>query len=364
MGTNPAPILATVKMWKLEKLSVYVDLRITLPTYSRFYDDLNGVTSNRRRAQQLCNLIEQQDVDNLIKLTVDSPASQDDYVPFLNTEIKINSEGQVNSRLFRKPQKKLLTLHYNSHHTSRTKIATAESMYNTAEAISSDNDNKEYSRQMIDGLLLNNGYTSRVLENIKKRRKRKNKSSNQKKDGVILKLPYLNEATSRKYKDAVKQSGLPIKIVEKPGRKLKDLLTDSRPLDKSTCTTNNCRTCSALTEGNCTTTNAVYQITCQVDNCQERYGGETYRPLNCRFDEHFRSAANPIAKSYEDKPLAKHYREKHPLHTGPPKLKLQIIDRGTSLVNRKIKEAKFLVKNKPTLNDKSELNNLTQFLVE
>ena len=39
MGTNPAPILATVKMWKLEKLSVYVDLRITLPTYSRFYDD-------------------------------------------------------------------------------------------------------------------------------------------------------------------------------------------------------------------------------------------------------------------------------------------------------------------------------------
>ena len=136
---------------------------------------------------------------------------------------------------------------------------------------------------MIDGLLLNNGYTSRVLKNIKKRRKQKNKSSNQKKDGVILKLPYLNEATSRKYKDAVKQSGLPIKIVEKPGRKLKDLLTDSRPLDKSTCTTNNCRTCSALTEGNCTTTNAVYQITCQVDNCEERYGGETYRPLNCSF---------------------------------------------------------------------------------
>ena len=78
----------------------------------------------------------------------------------------------------------------------------------------------------------------------------------------------------------------------------------------------------------------------------------------------FRCAANPTAKSYEDKPLAKRYREKYPLHTGPPKLKLQIIDRGTSLVNRKIKEAKFLVKNKPTLNDKSELNNLMQFLVE
>jgi hypothetical protein len=126
---------------------------------------------------------------------------------------------------------------------------------------------------MIDGLLLNNSNTSRVLEDIKKRRKRKKKSSNQKKDGVIFKLPYLNEATSLKYKDTVKQSGLPIRIVEKPGRKLKYLLTDSTPFDKSTCTTNNCRTCSSLTEGNCTTTNAVYQITWQVDNCQERYGG-------------------------------------------------------------------------------------------
>jgi hypothetical protein len=57
-------------------------------------------------------------------------------------------------------------------------------MYNTAEAIPSKNDSKEHSRQMIDGLLLNNGYTSRVLDNIKKRRERKKKSSNQKKDGV------------------------------------------------------------------------------------------------------------------------------------------------------------------------------------
>jgi len=40
------------------------------------------------------------------------------------------------------------------------------------------------------------------------------------------------------------------------------------------------------------------------------------------------------------------------------------VDRGTSLINRKIKEARFLVEKKPTLNDKTELNNLTQFLVE
>ena len=45
-------------------------------------------------------------------------------------------------------------------------------------------------------------------------------------------------------------------------------------------------------------------------------------------------------------------------------LKLEIVDKGSSLIDRKIKEAKFLVHNKPSLNDiESELNNLTQFLV-
>ena len=238
MGTNPAPILATVKMWKLERASVYVDLRITLPTYSRFYDDLNGTTSNSRKAQQLCNLIEQQDPDKLIKLTLDYPSSSEEYIPFLNTEVRIDNEGQIQSRLFRKPQKKLLTLHYYSHHTTRTKIATVESMYKTAEVVSSDPNNQQHSSKMVDTLLLNNGYPNRVIEAIKdkrKRRRKRHKTPTPSDNTAILKLPYINEATSRKFRDAVKHSGLPVKIVEKPGRRLKDLLTDSRPLDKGQC---------------------------------------------------------------------------------------------------------------------------------
>ena len=368
MGTNPAPILATVKMWKLERASVYVDLRITLPTYSRFYDDLNGTTSNSRKAQQLCNLIEQQDPDKLIKLTLDYPSSSEEYIPFLNTEVRIDNEGQIHSRLFRKPQKKPLTLHYYSHHTTRTKIATAESMYKTAEVVSSDPNNQQHSSKMVDTLLLNNGYPNRVIEAIKdkrKRRRKRHKTPTSSENTAILKLPFINEATSRKFRDAVKHSGLPVKIVEKPGRRLKDLLTDSRPLDKAKCSSKNCRTCASLSldNGDCMSRNTIYKITCTLDNCFETYGGETYRPLHHRFDEHYRSAANPTAKSYVDKPLAKHYREKHSNYNGKPQLKLEIVDKGSSLIDRKIKEAKFLVHNKPSLNDKSELNNLTQFLV-
>jgi hypothetical protein len=149
--------------------------------------------------------------------------------------------------------------------------------------------------------------------------------------------------------------------VEKPGRKLKDLLADSRSHERS-CSVSNCKTCSALIEGRCKAMNTVYQITCKVDNCEEQYGGEAYQPLRYSFDEHYRCAADPTRGSHKDKPLAKHYREKHPLHKGPPKLKLEIIEFGTSLVDRKIKGATFLRKNKPTLNDKSELIDMKKFL--
>ncbi|XP_063678526.1 uncharacterized protein LOC134814359 [Bolinopsis microptera] len=131
MGTNPCNYSSYC-----QDVKTGITFRLRKPedntahcTYSRFYDDLNGATTNKRKAQQLCNLIEQQDPDKLIKLTVDYSDNQNDFVPFLNTEIKIDSDGIVHSRLYRKPQKKPIILHYNSHHTTRTKNATVESMY-------------------------------------------------------------------------------------------------------------------------------------------------------------------------------------------------------------------------------------------
>ena len=66
--------------------------------------------------------------------------------------------------------------------------------------------------------------------------------------------------------------------------------------------------------------------------------------------------------SYAAKPWAKHYTEKHPQEE--PELSLEIMSKGTSLINRKIKEARFINKIKPQVNDKTELNQLQQFLVE
>ena len=81
-----------------------------------------------------------------------------------------------------------------------------------------------------------------------------------------------------------------------------------------------------------------------------------------RFLEHYRSAKNPTAVSYKDKPFAKHYNTHH-AGCKEPKLKLTIQEKASSTNNRKIKEARIILKNKSDLNDREEQVELKRFTV-
>ena len=186
----------------------------------------------------MCNLIEGEDPDHLIKLTVDYPRTRDQYTPFLNMEVKIDQDGCLNTRLYRKPQKKLLTLNAKSHHPNSVKEHTISSMYQTAASVSSDDTNCTHSERMIDELLLNNGYSNRVIEQIKKnKRKRKRKRLNTTEHLTTLKVPFLSDKCTAQIKRAAKSLQIPVRVVTTPGRKLKDILTSSRPLDTPRCPT-------------------------------------------------------------------------------------------------------------------------------
>ena len=266
----------------------------------------------------------------------------------------------MNSRLYRKEQNKLITLHANSHHRPSTKSVTVRNLYDTARLISSNDNNIKYSTNLVDKLLLNNGYSQRVLDNIQKKTRKPKSRKQDNTDKVTLKLPYINDHVSRLVRQTVCQSGLPIRVVETPGRRLRDVLTDSRPLDKRVCSKNNCEAKRDLVKGSCITKRVVYQITCKL--CDQKYVGETSRPLHDRYYEHYRSAANPTAASYKDKPLGKHHRELH-ADISKPNLELKILDFGKNLTNLKIKEAKQISIIKPELNEKTELVETKRFLV-
>ena len=361
MGNRIAPLSATIRMWTFELKSIYTDLRISLVLYGRFYDDAGSVTTNKRKAQLMCNLLENQDDDGLLKLTLDYPDSKNKYIPFLNVEVKVDDDGSFNTRMFRKPQKKLLTLNYNSHHPGAVKAETVHNMFKTATEVSSNEENKVYSHKLVEQLLLNNSYSERVLHQIKnnKKKKKKKKAEN---TVTTLKVPFLSDQCTKEIRKAAQQCFLPLRIVATPGKKLGQTLTSSRPLDKPKCPrATNCQTCQCLVSGCCTTANVIYQITCSVSQCGEQYVGETYRPLHERFIEHLRSAKNPTAASYSNKPLAKHYTSKH---TGmEPKLSLKILERANSTKNRKIREARLILNIKPQINDRQEQADLKQFLV-
>ena len=122
-----------------------------------------------------------------------------------------------------------------------------------------------------------------------------------------LKIPFLSDNCTTRIKRAAEKFKLPIRVVTTPGITLKNVLTSSKPLNKPQCPNLDCKCCIAMENtSRCEDSNVIYHMQCKVEACQAadigHYDGETYRPAHCRFIEHYRSAWNPGAKSYVDKP--------------------------------------------------------------
>ena len=84
--------------------------------------------------------------------------------------------------------------------------------------------------------------------------------------------------------------------------------------------------------------------------------------IDDRLSEHLRFANNPIAPSYNEEAMAVHYRQKHLGETA--NLKFELIKTESNTVLRKINEAFYICKEKPIINDKSEVKILHRFLVQ
>ena len=116
-----------------------------------------------------------------------------------------------------------------------------------------------------------------------------------------------------------KESGERIKVVERAGMKIKDILGSKNPLKKSTCTQKVCPLCtkSKHVEPNteesrhpCNTNNVGYRWRClkcqEMDNVKV-YEGETGRSARIRGGEHLRD----LEKKREKSALYKHVKNFH-----------------------------------------------------
>ena len=186
-------------------------------------DDLGSLSVSREEACNVLDRISEKDPRKLIKWELDYAESDQHFIPFLSTLIRVDAQGILHYKLYRKPQKKLITLHSSSHHLYSTKV-------NTAKVCSSSPE----SYQIINKLLLANGYVEPRSLIHSRSPKQSNSFRKVTGDCVPLSLPYLTETASSNIR-YINSHDLPIRVTFTPGQKLRDIFCCSRPNDKITC---------------------------------------------------------------------------------------------------------------------------------
>ena len=308
-----SPPCAISTVYKLGKESINNDINfLSSPIglfYGRYVDDSGSLARSKEDAVEYCRRISERD-DGRIRWEVDFPEDNNQYTPFLDTEIKINSDGILSSRYYREPQSKDITLNYHSHHQQTTKEAVAKNYYRTAIQASSGPVELQHSFNIVDSVLKQNGYpcplsyaTAAGVNTLKRQNNNKY---------VTLTLPYTTEKDANRNRNYIKANKMQVRPVFTPERTLKQTFSKSRPLDNNKCVLGNPERCTIfpiISNSTCSIRGAVYQILCGLCNSDIKYQGETDRLLHHRLKEHVRAAANPTA--YPENALGQHYAELH-----------------------------------------------------
>ena len=141
----------------------------------------------------------------------------------------------------------------------------------------------------------------------------------------------------------MKQAGLKIKVVEKAGTRVKDILTKSNPFRGNNCLDDECAVCQQYGgKGQCKQREVIYQLTCK--GCEERYIGETARSLGERVQEHVRGKSSA---------LHEHMQKKHEGQF--QEIQVKILNRcpGDAML-RQVMESTYIKELKPEMNRKEE----------
>ena len=124
-------------------------------------------------------------------------------------------------------------------------------------------------------------------------------------EAVIFVPATLFSQLQKSYMEQIKNQEFKIKVIEKSGKTLKQILQRSDPFRPRKCARDNCFVCQSNGRGPCTRHGVTYDIKCQ--GCESVYVGETARNAYTRGNEHMEC----MKKDRERSALWKHCVEKH-----------------------------------------------------
>ena len=266
MGNRLAPILAILYLDRIENQAIYADLSLSL--FYRYIDDCITPASNSEEAHKIQNHLNSQEPS--IRYEIELPG-KDGFLPFLNTKVKVNDSGLVETGWYTKPANKGLMLNAKSHHPEHVKRAVINNTISTYTSICSKGVLLQEAAESFKTRAQRNGYNPEYLNHV--RSKPKNTPKHQSESRPTFTIPYISSAFTNDIKKAVKRCNLDIRLIQRPQNSLKNLLVESRPYDKAckdTAKCNVCRNSPSTPTSHCSQKDVVYSIKC--DLCQDDDG--------------------------------------------------------------------------------------------
>ena len=141
----------------------------------------------------------------------------------------------------------------------------------------------------------------------------------------------------KNYKKVIDKHGLNIKVVEKAGKQVKNILQTSDPFKDNRCSDNDCFPCKNNDENkptNCRKDGIIYDITCNL--CNAKYIGESSRNANTRGREHL----NDYENKRDNSVMMRHTQTHHPNEANNTNYKMTVTQiYANKCMDRQLSEA-------------------------
>ena len=344
MGNRLSGTLAIVCMDRFERLYIYKQLKLRPTLYVRYVDDVGTTVRNLEAASSMLDYLNSK--HDTIKFEMELPG-HDGYLPLLDISVKINEDGTIDRKLFMKAANKGIILHFQSHHPSSTKEATARNELQRAmRSVSAPN--RDEALNTTRTKLLNNGYPRVWISEVEKRMSRKENNRRSEKHArskgngsrFVLKIPFISDQFNHAVKRILTRHNAQVRLVNDHGKTLNELVkvNDTKP--------KTCRSKACPAPGICQKNSLVYCATCVL--CKAKYVGMTTRTLHERAREHVLAAK----KHSVDSAFGDHYDEFHP--SEEPRILFEVVVRNRDPLRLHIEEALTIKRLKPALNRRQE----------
>ena len=234
----------------------------SLTIYARFIDDIGTVVNNPNEAQLLLTYLNSKHPTIMFELEL---PNNDDYLPILDVQIKLDTDGNLHHRLYTKPASKQLTLHYRSHHPTATKKNLIRNELRRA-TLCSSTDNRHVSLTKIQNKLQRNGYPHSWIHEKKTKKPKRTSQQNRRPTPLTLNLPFISDTFDHSVRRILDRHNIPARLTNRRNTTILQLATKTNT-PNTTCRS---KTCPSPTI--CQLTNVVYEATCTL--CQQTYIGQ------------------------------------------------------------------------------------------